>query len=87
MRAGFNGSMDTQLLTALQDFYEEIMLCDGIAAAECDATVAAPAAEILRRICRSSSLVYSRTHCFSARLGQMDVQGKSWQSLHLFQST
>ena len=41
----------------------------------------------LRRICRSSSLVYSRTHCFSARLGQMDVQGKSWQSLHLFQST
>ncbi len=26
MRAGFNGSMDPQLLAALQDFYEEIML-------------------------------------------------------------
>lgn len=46
MRAGFNGSMDPQLLAALQDFYEEIMLGDGVAAAECDAAVAAPAAEI-----------------------------------------
>ena len=40
MRAGFNGSMDPQLLAALQDFYEEIMLGDGVAAAECDAAVA-----------------------------------------------
>lgn len=46
MRAGFNGSMDPQLLAALQDFYEEIILGDGVSAAECDAAVAATAAEI-----------------------------------------
>ena len=44
--AGLNGGVDAQLFAALQHFQQKVMLGDGVAAAEGDAALAAPVAEI-----------------------------------------